>query len=376
MRTIRGNMAGLIIAWATATPVLSAPPEPRTSPMNAAIDGNAAGDRPSPSSIADSGDVRPEDSPVAEADATPLPAKPGWPIPTLGGRQFWGDVQYFHNYRIQQNVFTKHYRLLDAYDRRLAGGTLEECQQVLATVRTERKLPEMTGPCVVLIHGIVRSSKSMSALSNAAKAAGYTPFDFDYPSTQADIATCAEYLHETLSRLEGVTEINFIVHSMGGLVVRSYLARHGDPRIKRMVMLGTPNNGAGMADLLHKNFAFRAILGPAGQQLVTTAAGGIPALPIPNFEFAIIAGGRGDDHGWNPLIPGDDDGTVEVTSTRLPGAADFLVLPSLHTFMIRDKNVVTHAIRFLRTGALRENGQREPIPVIVVPDAIDAPSTE
>ena len=35
---------------------------------------------------------------------------------TLGGRQFWGDVHYFRGWRIQQNVFTKHYRLLDPGD--------------------------------------------------------------------------------------------------------------------------------------------------------------------------------------------------------------------------------------------------------------------
>ena len=42
------------------------------------------------------------------------------------------------------------------------------------------------------------------------------------------------------------------------------------------------------------------------------------------------SGGLGNNVGMNPLLPGDDDGLVTVQSTRLAGAADFLVLPVVH----------------------------------------------
>ena len=32
------------------------------------------------------------------------------PMKTFGGRQFWGDLYYFHEWRIQQNELTKHHR--------------------------------------------------------------------------------------------------------------------------------------------------------------------------------------------------------------------------------------------------------------------------
>ena len=35
------------------------------------------------------------------------------PLPTMGGKQFWADELFFHQWRIQRNVLTGHYRLLD-----------------------------------------------------------------------------------------------------------------------------------------------------------------------------------------------------------------------------------------------------------------------
>lgn len=281
---------------------------------------------------------------------------------TLGGRQFWGDVHYFHDWRIQRNVFTGHYRLIDGEDQRHMAGSFPECLERLHAIRKERKLPPMGGKAVLLLHGIIRSSKSMSKLCQPLEERGYRVFAFDYPSTRVDISEAATYLHRALESLEGIEEINFIVHSMGGLVVRAYLAEHRDPRIKRMVMMGVPNLGADMANRVRDLGLFRAIFGPAGQQLVNDPEGFIAGLPTPDFEFAIIAGARGTLTGYNPLIPGDDDGTVSITSTRLPGAADFVTVPAIHSFIMCDERAIEYAVRFIATGRLRADGPPHPIP--------------
>lgn len=286
-------------------------------------------------------------------------------VRTMGGRQFWGDISFFQGFRIQRNVFTGHYRLLDAEDQRQASGSLDDCRKRLDEIRIERKLPPMKGKAVIAIHGVLRSSKSFAPMLDALKKSGYQVFGFDYPSTQVQIPEAAEYLHSCIQSLEGVEEINLVVHSMGGLVVRSYLGLHHDDRIHRMVMLGVPNRGAEMADLVKRNLLFRMIYGPAGQQLVTDPKGLIASLPTPEFDFAVIAGGRGDDRGFNPLIEGDDDGTVRVVSTRLPGAADFAMVKCLHSFLMRDPSVAEMTIRFLKDGKLRAEGDCQPIATAV-----------
>jgi hypothetical protein len=88
----------------------------------------------------------------------------------------------------------------------------------------------------------------------------------------------------------------------------------------------------------------------------------IAKLPTPKFEFAIIAGARGAPGGFNPLVPGDDDGTVAVASTRLPGAKDFVTVNCIHSFLMSNKHVVDYTVRFIQEGRLRKEGPRQPIP--------------
>ena len=83
---------------------------------------------------------------------------------TLGGMQFWGDVSWFRGWRIQQNVLTGHFRLLDKDNFRHASGTLSECRKKLNAAKKELKLPPMKGKVVIVVHGIFRSSKSFAKL--------------------------------------------------------------------------------------------------------------------------------------------------------------------------------------------------------------------
>jgi pimeloyl-ACP methyl ester carboxylesterase len=280
---------------------------------------------------------------------------------TLGGRQFWGDVYYFRGWRIQQNVFTKHHRLIDPNDVRHSWGSYEECQKAFELVREKLELVPPTGPAVILIHGLMQSSKSMASMRSSLQEAGFSTIVFDYPSSQVTIPEAAKYLDRMIQSLEGYDELNFVVHSMGGLVVRAYTAEYSDPRIKRMVMLGTPNHGAELADITQRYWIVRTAAGPGARQLVTKADGLIPKLPVPNFEFAVIAGSRGNKYGWNPLIPGDDDGTVTVASTRLKGAADFTTVRALHSRLLWNEVAISHTVNFIKDGRLNPEGLPRPI---------------
>ncbi len=283
------------------------------------------------------------------------------PMKTLGGRQLWGDVHFFQGWTIQQNVITGHYRLLDPRDVRHAWGSFDSCRKKLDDIRGERKLPPMQGEAVVLLHGIFRSSKAMSRVQERLEKDGYLVVPFDYPSTRVDIATSARMLGRVVDSLEGVEKISFVTHSMGGLVVRSWLGQGGDDRARCLVMMGTPNKGAEVADLLKEWHLYRLILGPAGQQLVADQSGVIAQLPVPEIPFSVIAGGKGTADGYNPLIPGDDDGLVAVSSAFLEGADDSLALPVLHSFLPFNSAIVDAVSRYLKTGSFREDGVRSSV---------------
>jgi len=190
-----------------------------------------------------------------------------------------------------------------------------------------------------------------------------------YASTRADIETHAQSLAKVVESLGEAREINFVAHSLGNLVLRHYLAdqtdeahgRQPDPRIKRIVMLGPPNHGARLAVLLKGMPLFPQIVGPSGQQLAGEWEEVSRNLAIPNCEFGILAGGRGDDRGMNPWVSGDDDLIVRVEETQLIGARDFRVLPCYHRQLLGDAKVHEYAQRFLRQGWFESDEKRQPI---------------
>jgi pimeloyl-ACP methyl ester carboxylesterase len=292
------------------------------------------------------------------------------PTPTLGGKQFWADELFFHDWHIQRNVLTGHYRLLDGEDRRYGWGSFEHCKGQLEEIRQERKLPPMRGTAVILLHGLIRSHASMQTLSDSIREkTGWTFINVEYPSTREPIAAHAAGLATILDRLEGIDQIYIVAHSMGNIVVRHYLrdcfdspSRKIDPRINRMVMLGPPNHGSLMAKIGEQ---ISAVALANGQPLIELGEGWAKTrkkLATPNFEFGIIAGGLDDDKGFNPLLSGDDDGTVSIKSARLAGARDFLVVPVAHSFLMNDPRVIDSTIRFLQKGYFQTETGRRPIP--------------
>jgi pimeloyl-ACP methyl ester carboxylesterase len=296
--------------------------------------------------------------------------EPGGPplnvrLPTLGGTQFWSDELFFHQWHIQRNVLTGHYRLLDEKDIRHAWGTLTECRTALERIKRDQRLQPMRGKAVILLHGLFNNHLGMASLERYLRDhGGYTVFNVTYPSTQNGVSEHAESLARVIANLDGIEEINFVGHSMGNIVVRHYLAdrqRKPDPRLKRMVMLAPPNHGSLAAVVLAQNAVFKTVTGEAGQELGAQWAALEQRLATPDFEFGIIAGGKQDDHGYNPLLPGDNDGTISVDTTRLAGASDFIVLPVLHPLVIFDKTTHECTLRFLKHGFFISAEKRHPL---------------
>ncbi|MBI2823459.1 MAG: alpha/beta hydrolase [Planctomycetia bacterium] len=289
--------------------------------------------------------------------------------PTMGGTQLWGDELYFGQWRIQRNAVTGHYRLLDPDDVRRASGSLAACQRRLDELKKQGHLQPLRGKVVVVLHGLVGRRHQMSPLVDYLEAnSDYAVISVAYPSTRASVADHAGALATIVAGLTEVKEINFVGHSLGNLVVRHYLADcqavaggRVDPRIKRIVMLGPPNHGSRLAEALGGNVIFDGTLGTSAQQLARRWRELGPHLATPPCEFGIIAGGKGNEVGFNPLLPGDDDGTVRVAETRLAGASDFTLVDVIHSLMMANAEVQERTLRFLREGRFAADGPRHRI---------------
>lgn len=290
--------------------------------------------------------------------------------PTGGGKQFWTDRLVHHGWRIQQNVYTGHCRLLDDNDVRRAWGTRDQCQKAFDRLRVELALPPVHGKVVVTVHGLGRTRQSMAGMGAClAKRGGYAWLNFSYASTRDSIDAHGKALLEVLQALDEAEEVHFVAHSLGNLVVRRYMHERAlaplearGPRLGRFVMLAPPNQGAELAVRMRDNELFRLIFGASGRQLAVQWDEVERRLAIPPCPFGILAGGQGEAGVNNPLISGDDDLVVTVAETRLAGAADFLVVPEFHTFIMDAPAVRQSTLRFLQHGYFLSSEARQPIP--------------
>ena len=292
------------------------------------------------------------------------------PTPTLGGTQFWSDQFFFHDWKIQRHASSSSYRLLDAYEWQHASGTFEECLAKLDQIKREGNLQPMKGKAVVLLHGLGAPDWSMHLLGRHLRnEGGYEIFKVQYASTRCSIDEHAQSLANVMNSLAGIEELNLVGHSMGNIVIRRYLAGstgatsewRPDPRIRRIVMIAPPNHGSSTATEWADKSLFKTVFGTAGQQLGVDWKDLESRLATPQVEFGIIAGGKGDDQGFSSGLPGDDDGRIEVTTTRLAGASDFVVVPMLHELIANDPRVFDYTFRFLQSGSFNSPQTRQPI---------------
>jgi len=91
-------------------------------------------------------------------------------------------------------------------------------------------------------------------------------------------------------REAGASPVNFVTHSLGGILVRQYYSQHSPEQVHRVVMLGPPNQGSAVVDNLKNVPGFDLLNGPAGRQLGTGENSVPDDLGPVNFETGIIAG--------------------------------------------------------------------------------------
>jgi pimeloyl-ACP methyl ester carboxylesterase len=215
--------------------------------------------------------------------------------------------------------------------------------------------PEAYPECVILLHGLGRTSDSMDDMARALKDAGFDTINLDYPSREFSVETLAmDIIPRGIRhcRAQGAKKLHFVTHSMGGILLRYYLTQRSIENFGRAVMLSPPNQGSELVDELKDNALYQWYHGPAGLQLGTGPDSFVAGLGPVNYPVGVITGNTHAifDAWFASKIPGDDDGKVSVERAKVEGMTDFLELPFSHPFIMQKEAVAEQTIHFLHHG--------------------------
>ncbi len=225
-----------------------------------------------------------------------------------------------------------------------------------ATLRANDASHPAAGETVVLLHGLGLRSWAMARLARALRADGYRVINLTYPSRTMPLEELADTWLPAQLRVAGLgadARVDFVTHSMGGILVRFYRRDHPADHPGRVVMLAPPNQGSEVVDHLNGFAPFRWFTGLNGRRLGTDAASAPHLLgPWPRGagELGIIAGNRSLNPLFSAWLGGPNDGKVSVARTRLEGMTDFIVLPHSHTWLQWCDDTAAQVQSFLLSG--------------------------
>ena len=202
---------------------------------------------------------------------------------------------------------------------------------------------------VILVHGLWTPAAVLMPHGHWLRRLGYHTLRFGYPSVRATLSQNAQALRRFVA---GATanEIHLVGHSLGGLVILDMLRHEADPRLGRVVLLGTPCTDSHCARRLARVAGMPALLGRSINEWLARGPG-VTVAPRSGIEVGILAGTRSVGLGRVvPGLPRPNDGVVTLAETRLPGASDHIALPVAHSEMLASRRCAAQIDAFLGSG--------------------------
>ena len=185
----------------------------------------------------------------------------------------------------------------------------------------------------------------MALLGRRLRAAGHSTLRFSYPSIKDTIENNTDLLHRFLANIED-SEIHFVAHSLGGLLVRNLSVRYPDDVQGRVVTLGTPHQGSQVAETMSRSRIGSLLLGKGIKSLLVKLPDGQQ-----NPEIGVIAGNKPLGSGmFFVRLKKPHDGTVQLSETKFEKMRDYRVVATNHMGLLFSREVAKEVVTFLKSG--------------------------
>ena len=184
--------------------------------------------------------------------------------------------------------------------------------------------PARAGAPVLLVHGVLCNAGVWASMRRRLAATGVGPiYAISYGPPLASIELFADQLAAKIDAIlakTGARDVALVTHSLGGLVARAYLRRHGSAKVRLAVMIGAPQAGSVHA---------RMFPGVSLSQIRPGSAwlAGLNAAPLPPSLPVVSI------WSWH------DSMVAPQLSARLPGVRDVELAGVGHNALLTDPEV-------------------------------------
>jgi len=205
---------------------------------------------------------------------------------------------------------------------------------------------------VVCLHGVWMPGAVMTLVKRRLESEyQYRAHLFSYPSIRGTLDENARSLGEFIAEKQ-FEKVHLVGHSLGGVVSLRMLALEPDAPVERVVCLGSPLCGSRAASHLNQTDWGNTILGKSVTDGVIDEAAYQWAREVcASWDIGVIAGTV--PVGVGQLLTsfdGENDGTVAVSETQLPGIKDHICLSVNHKGLVISNDVIDQAAAFLKRG--------------------------
>lgn len=215
---------------------------------------------------------------------------------------------------------------------------------------------------VITFHGIYGESEDMKIITEILENKGYAGINIQYPTTEGTIEEITEkYISKQITLLDEIVEkenvrrqkknlpeikLNFVVHSLGSVILRYYLKTHKIKNLGKTVFISPPAHGSQLADFPISDF-IKGTLGEAVAQFKTSSTSFVNTLGEPEYDCYIIIGKKSNNFLYSMIIPGDDDGMVPFKTSRLNNCKYKVFENDTHTSILKNEKAINEIIDYL-----------------------------
>lgn len=202
----------------------------------------------------------------------------------------------------------------------------------------------------ILVHGFNKSSSDMSYLEAGLKSAGFDVISVSLPTTFSTLEQCRNSLYLQIKEVvDEVDVVNFVAHSMGGLITRSFIDFEDQKNVGKCIFIATPHNGSKLASIANYIPLYSAVFKPIRDLLPSLKHKSFGSNKT--FKIGAIAGNKNKDVIGRLFLSDKSDGRVEISSVITNDIDELIILPYNHNKIHHKRETLIAVKEFLITGS-------------------------